>query len=253
MFHFPRLAVLVGSCLLLGACANLPGPLPIGEVVRLTSEGASEQRVKDTVLKSRTSYALRGSDFAGLARRGVTPAVLDTLQQSFVGNVDTLTRFQALGESYGGCNLCYPQPLALSTLDTGGNGMADGRDLGRRSTFARPQGLPEWVPAAPAGMGAELISANEVEAWHRQGLSPDELTRRVRDARFAPVLDNAGLLAGGVTSKFKPGLRGSRLAELSAQGVPDTALDALQEVFLAGYIDFAHAHYRNQGKGPSKP
>ena len=239
------------ACLLLGACASLPKPLAIGEVVRLSKSGTDPRRVNESITRSRTSYALRGADFGRLAQRGVASDVLDSLQNGLVANVDTLTRFQALGESYGGCDACYPQPVDLATLDTGGDGMTGVRNLGRSSSFARPQGVPEWVPATPAGVGTALIGAQEVLDWHRQSLAAGEIVDRVRGVRFTPVLDNKGLLAGGLTSKFKPGLSGSQLADLAKAGVPDDALDALQAIFLAGYVDFAYSYYRNLGKGPN--
>ena len=71
------------ATLLLGACSILsPRPvMPISEVVNL--KGAPPEQVVSRVRSSRTTYALRGSDFGKLADAGVPPKVLDQLQQSF--------------------------------------------------------------------------------------------------------------------------------------------------------------------------
>jgi len=125
--------------LLLGACSIwAPRPAtPISEVVNLSKNGQPEQ-VIDRIGSSKTTYALRGSDFGKLADAGVPPSVLDALQQAFVNDVDLLTRYWVLGESLGGCVSCYPQPVDLANLANGGNGMADAHDLGRHYGYGKP-------------------------------------------------------------------------------------------------------------------
>ena len=54
-----------------------------------------------------------------------------------------------------------------------------------------------------------------------------------------------------VNTKLAAGLRGSQLAALAQQGVPDAVLDALQENFLAEYVDFERQRYEMLGKGMS--
>src|SRR5882724_10433289 len=127
---------LAAFVLLLGACSVMtPRPVsPISDVVAL-SKGGQPERVIDRLTSSKTTYALRGSDFGKLADAGVPPKVLDALQQTFANDVDLLTRYWVLGESLGGCASCYPQPVDLSDLAGGGNGMADARDVARYSTF----------------------------------------------------------------------------------------------------------------------
>src|SRR5882724_7014225 len=122
---------LAAFVLLLGACSAMtPRPVsPISDVVAL-SKGGQPERVIDRIESSKTTYALRGSDFAKLADAGVPPKVLDALQQTFVNDVDLLTRYWVLGESLGGCVSCYPQPLDLANLASGGNGMADASEIG---------------------------------------------------------------------------------------------------------------------------
>ncbi|MFN0317776.1 MAG: hypothetical protein ACKVQA_22345, partial [Burkholderiales bacterium] len=161
-------------------------------------------------------------------------------------------RFSALGESYGGCDWCYPQPVDLASLDSGGNGMADGKNLGRRNTFARPQGVPSWVPSSPGSPFAAPITAGDVLAWSQSGMSAQDMAERIGESRFPQVIENRGVLPRSVTTHFAAGLKGSQLAALSQAGVPGEALDALQEKFLAEYIEFSRQRYQNWGKGSTK-
>ena len=179
--------------------------------------------------------------------------MLDELQQSFVNSIDMLTRFSALGESYGGCNWCYPQPLDLSNLDSGGNGIAAGKNLGRRTTYARPQGVPSWVPSSPGSPFAAQIGVDDVVAWSKSGMPAEEAAKRIRDSRFPHVIEDRGVIPQSLSTHFSAGLKGSQLAALAQQGVPDEALNTLQEKFLAEYIEFARQRYQNWGKGGDKP
>ena len=86
------LALLVGGCSML-----TPRPAtPISEVVKLSGNAPPEQ-VINRIGEFKTTYALRGSDFGKLADAGVSPKVLDYLQQAFVNDVDLLTRYWAIG------------------------------------------------------------------------------------------------------------------------------------------------------------
>src|SRR5258708_790579 len=148
--QFRTLSFVAVLALLLGACSilTLRPVMPISEVVTLSKARQPEQ-VINRIGSSHTTYALRGSDFGRLADAGVPPKVLDYLQQAFVNDVDLLTRYWVLGESLGGCASCYPQPLDLTTLASGGNGMADASNVRRSTTFAKPAGLPHRVTPIP--------------------------------------------------------------------------------------------------------
>jgi hypothetical protein len=204
------------------------------------------------VRRAKTAYGLRGADFPKLAQRGVSAPVLDELQQSFVNNVDMLTRFSALGESYGGCDWCYPQPVDLANLDSGGNGMAAGKNLGRSYGYARPQGVPSWVPSSPGSPLAPQITVDDVVAWSKSGMPAEEVAKKIRESRFPHVIEDRGLIPQSVSTHYSAGLKGSQLAALAQQGVSDEALNALQEKFLAEYIEFARQRYQNWGKGSKK-
>lgn len=244
---FSRLAV-AACAFLLGACSILtPRPAtPISEVVTLSKGGQADQVVQ-RITSSRTTYALRGSDFGKLADAGVPAKALDALQQTFVNDVDLLTRYWVLGESLGGCVPCYPQPVDLASLDSGGNGMADARDVARFTTFAKPLGLPDWVSAVPGGFDAPGLTIAEVESMVRAGTPGTEIAARIRASRLHDIIGTAGPTQVG--THYVAGLSGSELAQLHKDGASDEVVDALQQKFLAEVIDFARIRYESWGKG----
>lgn len=249
--HRPTLSglLLVVPLFLYGACSVMtPRPVaPIADVVAL-SKGAPPERAIDRINSSKTTYALRGADFVKLADAGVPPKVLDALQQGFVNDVDLLTRYWVLGESLGGCASCYPQPLDLANLSSGGNGMADAKDVGRTTTFARPQGLPDWVSANPGGAGAPGITLREIERLVKDGTASADIAARIRASRLEDVIGIGGLTKVG--THYVAGVSGSELAQLSKDGASDDVVDALQQKYLAEYIEFSRIRYQSWGKGP---
>jgi hypothetical protein len=241
--------VFAAALLLLGACSVMtPRPVtPIGDVVSL-SRGSSPDRALERISTSKTTYALRGSDFGKLADAGVPPPVLDALQQSFVNDVDLLTRYWVLGESLGGCSVCYPQPVDLANLASGGNGMADASNVARFTTYAKPLGLPDWVTAIPGGATAPGMTVAEIEKLVKEGTPGPDLAARIRASRLRDVIGNGGLTK--LSTHLLAGLSGSELARLRQDGASDEVVDALQQKYLAEYIDFARIRYENWGKGP---
>jgi hypothetical protein len=239
---------LAACALLMSACSVLtPRPAtPISEVVTLGKSSRPEQ-VIDRIGHSKTTYALRGSDFGKLADAGVAPPVLDYLQQAFVDDVDLLTRYWVLGESLGGCTSCYPQPVDLATLTSGGNGMADARGLGRVTSFSKPQGLPDWVSANPGSFNAPALTVEEIEQLVKQGTPGAGLAARIDASRLHDIIGTRGITQ--ISTHHVAGLSGSQLAQLHQEGASDEVLDALQRKFLAEYIDFARIRYENLGKG----
>ena len=239
---------LATCALLLGACSVLtPRPtLPISEIVTASKDSRPEQ-VIDRIGHSKTTYALRGSDFGKLADAGVAAPVLDYLQQAFVDDVDLLTRYWVLGESLGGCTSCYPQPVDLASLANGGNGMADARNLGRVTSFSKPQGLPDWVSAFPGSVSAPALTVSEIEQLVKQGTPGAELAARIDASRLHDIIGTRGITQ--ISTHHVAGLSGSELAQLHREGASDQVLDALQRKFLAEYIDFARIRYESLGKG----
>ena len=240
-------ASLLACALVFSACSIMtPRPaMPISDVVSL-SQGSADQAIS-RVSASKTVYALRGSDFGKLADAGVPPAVLDYLQQSFVNDVDLLTRYWVLGESLGGCVSCYPQPVDLANLGSGGNGMADASGLGRYYTYGKPEGLPDWVTAFPGYPNAPGLTIGEVEQMVKEGTPSADVAARIRASRLHDIIGTQGL--GKISTHFAAGLTGSQLARLHQDGASDEVLDALQQKFLAEYIEFARIRYQSWGKG----
>ncbi|MEX0960055.1 MAG: hypothetical protein WDZ63_12275 [Burkholderiales bacterium] len=253
--NFSRQALTIAmAAAVLSACSVLTPrqTLPISEVVDLSQTGAPPAQVISKMRTSKTSYALRGSDFPMLADAGVQPEVLDRLQQSFVDSVDLLTRYWVLGESLGGCTTCYPQPVDLASLQSGGDGMADASNVHRMEDFSRPRGVPAWVPSNPGRPTAPGITVDEIASLAREGMAADELVQRINNSRLHDVVATGGI-ATAVGTTLPAGLSGSQLASLGESGVPAPVLDALQAKFLAEWVEFARLRYQNLGKGSKQP
>ena len=234
---------------LLGACSVMaPRPVtPISEVVTL-SKGSEPEQAINRIGSSKTTYALRGSDFGKLSDAGVPPKVLDYLQQIFLNDVDLLTRYWVLGESLGGCVSCYPQPVDLANLASGGNGMADAHDVARYSTFGKPQGLPDWVTANPGNINAPGLTIGEIERLVKEGAPAADIAARIRASRLVDIIGTQGI--SKVSTHYVAGLSGSELAQLHKDGASDEVADALQQKFMAEYIEFSRIRYQSWGKGP---
>lgn len=234
----------------LAACSVLePRPVtPIAEVVA-SCKGSQPQAGLDAALRTKTTYALRGSDFGKLAAAGCPAPVLDTLQQKFYDDTDLLTRYWVLGESMGGCDRCFPQPVDLSNLGGGGNGMADASNISRASDFSKPTGLPAWVTALPGPANGPSITADAVAQLVKEGRSAEEIVAQIERSRAHDFIEDRGITT--VETHFKAGLHGSKLAALREDGVPDAVLDALQRKYLAEFIEFNRVRYQSWGKGPN--
>lgn len=226
--------------------------MPISVVIDLSKSGAAPTQVAERMRTARTTYAPRGSDFGKLADLGVAPSVLDDIQTRFVNEVEMLTRYAVLGESLGGCSYCFPQPLDLGNLAKGGNGMA-AAPTGNYTGGGRPPGVPTWVPASPgiAFEKAPGLTVDEIAQRAKAGEPAEALARQIRHSRLDNVIATGGW--SNVTTRAAVGLSGSKLAGLHQQGVPDVVLDALQEQYLAQFIEFQRQRYKNWGKGPAVP
>jgi hypothetical protein len=177
--------------------------------------------------------------------------VLDELQQSFANDVDRLTRYWVLGESLGACSVCYPQPLDLASLQAGGNGMADATYLGAYYSFARPLGVPGWVPAYPGRPLGKMIWLDDINRMLAEGLAPERIAATIRESRLAHVIGDGGLTR--VSTHFTVALKGSEFAALARNGATDLVLDALQEKYLAEFIEASRLRHQHEGKGGPQP
>jgi hypothetical protein len=250
--EFLRRALLAGLVALAGGCAGAGPrpPLPVSEVVKLSKENTAPELVIAQLRSTRTVYAARGSDFGKLADLQVKPPVLDFIQVKFVGDVELLTRYAVLGESLGGCVYCFPQPLNLAGLGAGGNGMSPDLPTGNYTYGGRPPGVPTWVPASPALAfeNAPALSVDEIARRAKQGTPTEELVRQVRSSRLEGLIAQGGSTLGTLSYV---GLYGSQLATLHQEGVPDPVLDAIQEQYLAQFVEYQRLRYQNWGHASS--
>jgi hypothetical protein len=234
------LIALLSGCA--GDTANLPNPrepFAIRDVVSLSKSGTPSEQVERRVQSSRTTYALRGSDFGKLKNLGVPDAVLDYLQQSFIDDLDLLTRLWVLGQSLGGCGFCYPQPLDVNTMQSGYANL--GLEPPTHFVVSKPPGTPEWVVYPLSSFTAEPLSVNQVVEMAKGGIPPAALVQRIHRAR----LTNLTSVSSTIRGHPHAGLGGATLAALGEQGVPEDVLDALQAQFLAQFIEAQRLRYQN--------
>jgi hypothetical protein len=240
-------ALLILPALASGATPYV-APLPIGEVVSLSNSEAGPEQVLQRIRSTGTTYALRGSDFAKLKAAGVSDPVLDYLQQSFVDDVDLLTRYWVLGKSLGGCNFCYPQPVDLNAMQSGYANVS--ATPPSRYVPSKPPGMPDWLPYPPFAVTGSRLAVNQIVDMASSGMPEAELVQRIRGTHLIHVIGIGGHTA--VRTHPIAGLGGAELARLKEQGVPDGALDALQGQFLAAFIETERLRYQNLGKGSKK-
>ena len=236
-------ALLLTCVVALAACAK-PQPVPIDRVIESARSGESANRMIETLKSSKTTYALRGSDFGKLRDAGVPDDVLDHVQQQFIDDVDLLTRYWVLGESVGGCARCVPLEVDLSDPDSP---RMTSTDTSMRAD--RPQGMPSWY--RPYGPRRSEVSLSQIAEMARSGTSEQELIQVLRTSRLEGVAGVGGL----ATIRTHPisGVMGSELAQLHSDGVPGAVIDEVQTVFLGQFVEIERLRYQNLGKGPSGP
>ena len=233
----------------LSSCATLYSqrkPMPIDEVVKLSKSGTPPPLIVQRIRESRTTYALRGADFAKLKADGVPDAVLDYLQQSFVNDLDLQTRYWVTGEaSLGGCSWCYPQPVDVDKLESG-YGVVPASSPARYHT-GRPMGTPDWVPYPPYPPSAPAVSVSDIEQMSKDGVPVADIIERIKHSPLTNVIGVGGTLT--VRTQPAAGLSGSLLGNLHEQGVAYPVLDALQGKFLAQFVEAERLRYQNIGQG----
>jgi len=235
--------------LALSSCATLytpHKPMPIGEVVNLSKAGTPPPLIIQRIRESRTTYGLRGADFAKLKAHDVPDPVLDYLQQSFVDDLDLQTRYWVTGEaSLGGCAWCYPQPVDVSKLESG-FGVVPAIPPGRYQA-GRPMGTPDWVPYPQNPPSGASISVPDIEQMSKDGVPEAQIIERIKRAPLTNVIGVGGTFS--IRTQPVAGLSGSTLTLLHEQGVTYPVLDALQEQFLVQFIEIERLRYQNIGQG----
>ena len=221
-------------------------PLPIAEVVDSSKSGTSPSLTIKRIRESGTTYSLRGSDFAKLKADGVPDPVLDYLQQSFVDDLDLLTRYWVTGEaSLGACSFCYPQPVDVDKLESG-YGVVPAPPPGYYQV-GRPVGTPDWVPYPQKVLTGAAVSVSDIEKMAKEGVPDAQIIGRLNSS---PLTDVIGV-GGTFTIRTQPaaGLSGAELAQLHEQGVSYAVLDTLQGQFLSQFIETERLRYQNIGQG----
>lgn len=233
---------------LLAGCAMFqPRPVrPVSDVVESAQSGASPNQMVSDMRTARTTYAMRGSDFARLAELGVPEAVLDEMQQSFFADVEFQTRRWYANGPRGGPTTQWPQPLDLNNLDEGGNGMGPTDRLGKITHGTRPQGVPEWVPAYPPLTGPRM-PVNEVVEMTSSGLPTDEIVATVSSS----LVDELYADSRAFGSRFRTAaVTGSMYARFAEQGVDPEVLDALQAVYISQHVENTRKRVSKGAGGP---
>lgn len=216
--------------------------VPISNITDAAESGQSSTVILTAMKSARTTYALRGSDFAKLAERDVPEPVLDELQQRFFGDVDWLTRRWVTERLAGGPTSFYPQPVDLDNLDRGGNGMAPTTNVGRTTHTDRPPGVPDWVPARPVSPFGPTISVNDVVNMTKQGDPTPQIVATILSSHIYPIYADPG----PVVSRSRTGaLTGSTYANLAGEGVAPEVLDALQQAYLADHLEQTRLRWWN--------
>jgi len=213
----------------------------MSDIVVRSQRGDSPTSIINALRIARTTFALRGSDFARLRAAGVDDAVLDHLQQAFLGDVTLIIRRGT--PAFGRCGPCYPQQVDLSSLESSGAVMQTSPDTSVRTD--RPAGLPHWYHSTAGFNPRSAITLEELRVLHRTGQSEDELLQQLATRPLSGVIGIG--LRSGVHSTLAAGISGATFADLQKEGLPDSVLDALQANYLAVFVD--HLARRTGGVG----
>jgi hypothetical protein len=242
--HLLPACILMTVATLLGACAGHT-PLPMSDVVEMSKHKRTADPIIAKMRSSQTTYALRGSDFGKLHDAGVTPAVLDYMQQSFVDDVDLLTRYWVTGDSLGGCQRCYPQEVDLSGLATG----EPVKQFPSPTIYInnQPQGMPSWYRPVTVPFTGGGVSLDDIREMVTKGDSQEKILAELH----AKGLESIIIQTDTRTIRTRPltAITGSELAQMHVDGVPDAVLDAIQGQFLSQFVALERLRYLSIGKG----
>lgn len=204
---------------------------PISAIVESARSGASSELIIGQIRAAGTDYALRGSDFSNLVKRGVPGPVLDELQQNFFRDVESLLQRWFTRRTSADPAYIFLQPVDLDTLDSGANGMAPTTNVGRQKHATRPPGVPEWVTPFPASFG-NFIGPNDLLEMAQSGMSTTEIVDSVMNSRVRLLY-----VRSGVSRERTAAITGSMFASLVGQGVAPEAVNALQAINLADHVE----------------
>lgn len=238
-------ALLIAAALPLAAPAAIPEPVQLSTIVDAAKRGAPAGSAISTLMRKRTTYAVKGADFGKLRDLGVSNEVLDHIQQSFVNDVDLLVKYWVGGESLGKCANCYPQQIAI---DAGGVITQGPPPL--RTRPGRALGLPDWFRPTWTSFRPNGLSVDELREMAAAGSAEAELLEALERRPLVDLIGVSGTLHLG--RHIKATVTGSQLADMRAAGMPDAVLDKLQTAVLATYVEHLRMRYMALGKG-NKP
>jgi hypothetical protein len=104
------------AVVLLSGCASLhrPPPPSLEQVVEMGRAGTPPEEIVRRLEESRAVYPLSGSQIARLHEQGVPDAVLDYMQDAYVGHLRRQERaWQGGGVSAWNCYYCYYPPTIV--------------------------------------------------------------------------------------------------------------------------------------------
>lgn len=110
-----RALLVVLSILLVSACATAPRRPPPGveEIVQMSEQGVAPESIIEQMRESRAVYRMPASELVKLKARGVSDAVLDYMQQTYLEDERRRAYYQA-GPYWGPYGYWWgPPPLVI--------------------------------------------------------------------------------------------------------------------------------------------
>ena len=85
------LLLLGGWSVMLGGCATVPdehpAPVSVAEIIDMSKSGTPPDQIIQEISESGTVYRLEASQLADLEKKGVPPAVINYMQQTYLDSV----------------------------------------------------------------------------------------------------------------------------------------------------------------------
>lgn len=242
---FRHVFLVAAASVAFSASAAIPEPAQLSALIEATKRGSPANATISTLIRQRTTFAVKGSDFGRLRDAGLSDDVLDHIQQSFVNDVDLLVKYWVSGESLGKCANCYPQQIRI-----GDDGAITQGPPPLRVSPGRPLGLPDWFRPIWTAFKSHGLTVEELRQMTVDRKSEADMLAALDSRPLIGLIGVSGTLSIG--RRIKATVSGSELADLRAAGMPDTVLDKLQTAVLATYVEHLRLRYMALGRG-NKP
>lgn len=90
--------LIAGWLILTGGCATVPderpAPVSVQEIIDMSKSGMPPDQIIQEISESQTVYRLQASQLAELENKGVSPAVIDYMQQTYLDSVSNNSDLQ---------------------------------------------------------------------------------------------------------------------------------------------------------------